>query len=162
MNENMLGCLSATLSVLRSKFSESIAVGKLWALRKRLHSMSNIQVFFHTKWGLSHLLSFKYFLQYAQFSKFGKYHSAVFPPFIWCHGAYSVMKFTETNRVQAKIFEYNSKCNNRFLVTDYLRTIYKVHLSLARVVLMPSVSLQLGGEDLCKHAIVLWTVLHSV
>lgn len=29
MNENMLGYLSATLSVLRSKFSESIAVGKL-------------------------------------------------------------------------------------------------------------------------------------
>ena len=59
-----------TISFLRSThFSESLACGKLWALRNRSRPRTSNRAYHCAKWRLLCLLSFKYFSQRAQFWK---------------------------------------------------------------------------------------------
>ena len=63
---------SQTVSLLRSQqFLESLAQGKLWALKSRQCSRTNNQADFTIRWRLSCLLSFEYFLQHSQFENWG-------------------------------------------------------------------------------------------
>ena len=74
---DMLGYLSVDI-ICFEKRTQSVALGKQWALRNTWCPRKNIRAHFRTKWRLLCLSSFEYFLRHEQVWKL-----KIFPSFSW-------------------------------------------------------------------------------